>query len=148
MESNYPELIVKCKDLQNGGLFPPKYTRKYGYSPEFTFENLFKNGKTIAIVFDDLDQPMNHWMIWNIPIMDIIPENIPDDKVLPNLGNAKQKSRYKGPNPPKGIKHKYQFNIYVLDCELKTKNNVKKIEFVEAMDEHIIQYGFINGYFE
>jgi Raf kinase inhibitor-like YbhB/YbcL family protein len=146
--NNYPELIVNCKDLQNEGMFPQKYTRKYGFSPEFTFENLFQYGKTIVIIFDDLDQPMNHWMIWNIQIMNVIPENIPDEKILPNLGNAKQKSRYKGPNPPKGVKHKYQFNVYVLDCELNIKNNSKKIELIEAMQSHIIQYGFINGYFE
>jgi len=131
MKNNYPELIVKCKDLQNGGLFPQKYTRKYGFSPEFSFENLFQNGKTIVIIFDDLDQSMNHWMIWNIPIMNLIPENIPDDEVLRNLGNAVQKSRYKGPNPPKGKRHIYQFNVYVLDCELKIKNNVKKMNLLK-----------------
>jgi Raf kinase inhibitor-like YbhB/YbcL family protein len=148
MENNFPELLVECKDLRNGETFPQKYTRKYGFSPEFTFKNLLQNGKTIVIIFDDLDQPMNHWMIWNIPIINIIPENIPDDKILPKLGNAKQKSRYKGPNPPKGVKHKYQFNIYVLNCELEIKNNSKELELVEAMEGHIIQYGFINGYFE
>jgi Raf kinase inhibitor-like YbhB/YbcL family protein len=148
MENNYPELVVKCKDLENGEIFPIKYTRKLGFSPEFTLKNLFPNGKSITIIFDDLDQPMNHWMIWNIPILNIIPENIPDDKILTNLENAKQKSRYKGPNPPKGIKHEYKFNIYVLDCELKIKNNSKRIELIEAMEGHIIQYGFINGFFE
>jgi Raf kinase inhibitor-like YbhB/YbcL family protein len=148
MENIYPELIVKCKDLINGEIFPEKYTRKYGFSPEFTFENLKQNGKTIAIIFDDLDEQMNHWMIWNIPIINVIPENIPDAKILSELGNARQKSRYKGPNPPKGIKHKYQFNVYVLDCELKIKNSAKKTELIGAIEGHIIQYGCINGYFE
>jgi len=148
MDGNIPELIIECNGLKNGGTFPLKNThRGEEISPEFILKNLTPNGKTIAIIFDDMDQPMNHWIIWNIPLMEIIPENIPEDKILPKFKNARQRSKYRGPNPPKGIKHKYQFNIYILDCELKSKNystNQLKV----AMEGHIIQYGFINGYFE
>ena len=148
MEIIYPELIVECKDIKNEGKFPLKYCRKNGFSPEFVLKNLSKNGKTITIIFNDLDQPMNHWIFWNIPMMEIIPEKIHDEKIIKNLGNAIQKSRNKGPNLPKGIIHKYQFNIYVLDCELKIKNTIKRNEIIEVMEEHILQYGYINGYFE
>ena len=148
MDSNIPELIVECNQLKNGGTFPLKNThRGEEISPEFILKNLTPNGKTIAIIFDDMDQPMNHWIIWNIPLMEIIPENIPKEKILPKFGNARQRSQYRGPNPPKGVKHKYQFNIYILDCELNSKN-FSTNQLKEAMEGHIIQYGFINGYFE
>jgi Raf kinase inhibitor-like YbhB/YbcL family protein len=149
MENIYPELIVNCSDLRDGDTFPIKYThRGEEISPKFVLENLSPNGKTIAIIFDDLDQPMHHWRIWNIPKIDIIPENLPDDKIVSDFGSKIPKNKYRGPNPPKGIRHKYQFNIYVLDCELALKNNSNKNQLVKAMEGHIIQYGFIYGYYE
>ncbi len=145
MNSDF-ELIVECNALKNGETFRSKYThRGEEISPEFVLKNLSPQGKTIAIIFDDLDQPMNHWIIWNIPVIDIIPENLSEGRILEN---AVQKSRYRGPNPPKGVRHKYQFNIYVLDCELSLKNNSNKTRLEKAMAGHVIQYGFINGFFE
>jgi Raf kinase inhibitor-like YbhB/YbcL family protein len=148
MSNSYPELQIECNDLKNGETFPLKYTyRGEEISPEFILKNLTSEGKTITIIFDDLDHLMNHWIIWNMPAMDIIPGNLPEDKILSNLENAVQRSKYRGPNPPKGIRHKYQFNIYVLDCELKGKNYSKN-KLIEAIEGHILQYGFIYGYFE
>ena len=149
MDIKYSELLIECNDLKNGGTFPIKYTHRGGdISPEFKLKNLDKNGKSIVIIFDDLDKPMNHWIIWNLPVMDIIPENIPEENILVNLGKAKQKRQYRGPNPPKGIKHKYQFNIYILDCVLNIEINVNKKQLVKLLEGHIIQYGTIYGYYE
>jgi Raf kinase inhibitor-like YbhB/YbcL family protein len=156
--NKYPELIVECNDFKGGEKIPLKHTgRGNDFSPEFILKNLSLNGKTIAILFDDIDHPLfknySHWVIWNIPLTDIIPGNIPEGKILPNLGNAMQgigygRYKYKGPKPPFNWSHKYQFNIYVLDCELNIKNNSHKKQLLQAMEGHIIQYGFINGYFE
>ena len=149
MESIYSELIVGSNYLQNGGTFPQKYThRGEEISPEFILKNLSPKGKTITIIFDDLDHPMHHWRIWNIPAIDIIPENLPESKILSNFEYEIPNNKYRGPNPPKGIRHKYQFNIYVLDCGLTIKHNSNKKQLVKAMEGHIIQYGFIYGYFE
>ena len=149
MENKYPELIIECNGFTNGETFPVDYThRGKETSPEFLLKNLSENGKTITIIFDDLDQPMNHWLIWNIPAIEIIPGNLPDEKILTSLGNAKQKTRYRGPNPPKSVRHKYQFNFYVLDCSLTIKSNPTKMQLEEAMEGHIIQYGVLYGYFE
>ena len=143
------ELIVECSDLKNGGVFTLKYTHRGGdNSPEFILKNISENGKTIVIIFDDMDKPMNHWIIWNLPAIGIIPGNISKEEVLINFRNVRQKRQYKGPNPPKGIRHKYQFNIFVLDCEFILVNEVDKKKLVKAMDGHIVQNGFIYGYYE
>jgi len=155
-KGDFEKLFFDCVDLDDGGTFPLKYTgRGEDVSPEFILKNLSPHGKTIAIIFDDLDHRsgFNHWIIWNIPANEIIPGNIPEGKNLSNMGNAKQgigygNHKYRGPKPPKGVQHKYQFNIYVLDCELKINSSSHKSNLVKAMDEHIIQYGFINGLFE
>ena len=149
MENIYPKLIIECDGFTNGETFPVDYTRRgKEKTPEFILKNLSAKGKTIAIIFDDIDQPMNHWLIWNIPAMEIIPGNLPEDKILKNLGNAKQKTRYRGPNPPKNVRHKYQFYFYVLDCSLTVKSNPTKKQLEEAMEGHIVQYGFLCGFFE
>ena len=101
-----------------------------------------------CIRFYDLDHPMNHWLIWNIPAISTIPGNLPKEAGHVNIGNAVQKTRYRGPNPPKGVRHKYQFNFYILDCELNIKSASNKASLEKAMEGHIIQYGFLNGYFE
>jgi Raf kinase inhibitor-like YbhB/YbcL family protein len=149
MENNYPELFITCNEIINGGRFPVKFTHRGGdISPEFSFKNLSPEGKSIAIIFDDLDHPMNHWIIWNIPAMHKIPGNLPTDNIIPDMGNATQRTRYRGPNPPKGVKHKYQFSIFILDCELPLKSNSTKQQLIKLMQGHIIQYGSIHGYFE
>jgi len=157
LRSNYEELVFECTDLRNGDMFPEKYTGKgIDISPEFKLNNLSQYGKTIAIILDDITFSffsINHWIIWNLPAMEIIPGNIPEGKILPNLGNAMQgigygRHRYKGPMPLKGRQNKYQFTIYVLDCELTIKNDSHKKQLVKAMDGHIIQYGIINGYYK
>ena len=153
---NYEKLLFDCVDLDDGGTFPLKYTgRGEDVSPEFILKNLSSKGKTIAIIFDDLDHRsgFNHWIIWNIPANEIVPGNIPEGKKLSNMGNAQQgigygTHKYRGPKPPKGVQHKYQFNIYVLDCELTINSSSRKSQLIKAMDGHIIQYGFINGLFE
>jgi len=143
------ELVIESPDFPNGGTFPVKNThRGEESSPEFILKNLSPDCKTLAIVFDDLDHPMNHWLIWNIPAMAIIPGNMPKEAGLVNLGNAVQKTRYRGPNPPKGVRHKYQFNFYVLDCELKIKATSNKAALEKAIDGLIIQSGTLYGYFE
>lgn len=58
---------------------------------------------------DDLDIPFikayNHWLIWNIPKTDFIPENIPYGSPVSSLGNAIQGvgygvKRYRRPKQP------------------------------------------------
>jgi len=158
MVENIETLVVECSDLVNGGKFPLRYTgRGDDISPEFIIKNLSPNGKTLAIILDDKNVPFfgtyNHWVIWNIPANEKIPGNIPEGKILTDLGNAMQgigygKHKYRGPKPPRGSHHEYIFYIYVLDCELNIKNNSRKKQLLRAIDGHIIQYGTIKGIFE
>jgi Raf kinase inhibitor-like YbhB/YbcL family protein len=158
MTANAEQLIIDCNGFENGGIIPIKYTgRGENLSPEFLIRNLSANGKTIVIILDDVKHHIfgtyNHWIIWNIPLVDKIPENIPAGKIVPELGNAMQgigygRYRYRGPKPPKGTQHEYKFNFYVLDCELSIKNNSHKKQLMKAIEGHIIQYGFITGKYE
>jgi len=90
---------------------------------------------------DDLDirfmQSLNHWVLWNIPRMDEIPEGIPYGSPVPFLGNAIQGKAYGN--------HRYRFEFFVLDCFLSLDMNAVKKDVVAAMQGHVMQHGSITG---
>lgn len=152
-------LTVTSGAFADNETIPIRYTgRGEDISPELKLSALLENAKTIAIVMDDLDHPpvignFNHWVIWNIPAQEIIPEGIPHGEVVEFLGNAVQgnafgKHRYRGPRPPSGFTHRYRFSIYVLDCQLDLDSDSDKKDLLESMDGHVIQYGYLIGTFE
>lgn len=150
-------LQITSPSYENNGPMPRKHTG-FGedISPAFQLSNLSSEAVSVAIIMDDLDVPMikafNHWVIWNIPNSETIPENIPYGPVVPVLGNAKQgigygKNRYRGPKQPIFVRsmHRYIFRFYVLNCFLDLNNSAKKADLIEAMKGHIIQQGSITG---
>ena len=86
------ELIVKTPAFKNEGLIPKDYTG-YGedISPELRLQNIDEQAKSIAIIMNDMGHPIpayNHWVIWNIPVMEVIPANIPHGKTVEILSGA------------------------------------------------------------
>lgn len=155
--SQYEKLKITSSSFQHNGMMPKKHTG-FGedISPAFQMENLADNAVSIAIVMDDLDIPFirayNHWLIWNIPKMGQIPENILYGEVVSELGNAIQgmaygKNRYRGPKQPIFIRntHRYVFRFYALDCFLVLESNAKKKDLMTAMKGHILQQESITG---
>ena len=148
-------LIITSSVFKNNGTVPKKYTG-FGedISPDFFISNLNEETVSIAIIMDDLDIPMlssyNHWIIWNIPKTEYIPENIPYGSTVPSLSNAIQgtaygKNRYRGPKQPPFVKseHRYIFNFYSLDCFLDLGCKARKKDLLKTMQGHILQQGNI-----
>lgn len=150
------ELIVNSPAFINEGLIPKEYTG-YGLdiSPEIHLKSIDERTKSIAIIMDDMGHPIpayNHWIIWNIPVMQIIPANIPHGKTVKSLSGATQgrgygKHRYRGPKPPFNWSHRYQFNIYTLDCILGLSATSRKRNLLEAIDGHILQQAKLVGHY-
>lgn len=103
-------LIVSSKDFIDGGKMQ---TRNTGFgedlSPEFILQNLNSAAESLAIIMDDLDIPMvsayNHWIIWNLPVSNVISGSIPAGEKVVSLGNAVQgigygNHQYRGPKQP------------------------------------------------
>ena len=154
------ELKVTSRAFFDNEYMPKKHTG-FGedISPEFHIHNLSDKAMSIAIIMDDLDIPfnqtINHWLIWNIPKTDIIPENIPYGPSVASLGNAIQgaaygKNRYRGPKQPVFIRgvHRYIYRFYALDCFLNLDYSKNKKHLIKAMQGHIIQQGSITGKFK
>lgn len=60
-------LDVTSRAFKNGGMIPKKYTgRGEDISPPIKLKVIDKKARTIAIIMDDLDNPLgsyNHWLI-------------------------------------------------------------------------------------
>lgn len=156
-ESDMPTLTVKSPAFTEGGFIPEKHTgRGEDISPAFTLDGLDPNAKSIAITLDDASHPIpnyNHWVIWNIPVLQTIPEGIPHGQSVESLIGAVQgrgygKNRYRGPNPPFRWKHTYVFTVYVLDCACKLTHNSTKRDLLQAAKGHILQQATLSGVFQ
>jgi Raf kinase inhibitor-like YbhB/YbcL family protein len=150
------QLIITSPAFENEGLMLVQYTG-YGddISPELRLSKINPEAKSLAIIMDDMGHPVpayNHWVIWNIPVMQTIPANIPHGAYVAELDGAVQgrgygKHRYRGPKPPFNWSHRYQFNIYALDCILDLRESSRKRNLLAAMEVHILQQGYIVGHY-
>lgn len=139
-------LIVTLDFLE----FPSAYTcRGEDKSPALNIKNL--SAVSVAImVFNPFIKSccsFTPWIIWNLPPLSRIPEGIPKDPQVSYPVQAVQGRNdygtigYHGPCPPDGEMHRYQFRVYGLDTMLHLPPGSTKDELIQAMKEHVIQYG-------
>ena len=156
--ANMELLTVKSNAFAEGSLIPIRYTaRGADLSPDFELAGIAENAKSIAITCDDASHPLfpnyNHWLIWNIPVQEVIPEGIPRGATVDRLGGAIQglaygRNRYKGPKPPLKALHTYVFTVYVLDCKMDLGANARKRDLMNRMEGHILQQATLSGKFK
>lgn len=150
-------LTITSPSFTDGGKIPKRHTG-FGddISPKLNIANLSENAAALAVMMNDLDIPMikeyNHWVIWNIPRTEIIPENIEKAAIVASLGGAVQgeaygKNRYRGPKQPFFIHsmHRYVFRVFALDTRLDLPSTSDGAALLKAMDGHILQTGQITG---
>ncbi|MCL2296471.1 MAG: YbhB/YbcL family Raf kinase inhibitor-like protein [Methanomassiliicoccaceae archaeon] len=155
MDKGTPATITVKSAFENNKTVPVEYTGDgKDISPPFTLSDVSEKAKSIAVTMDDLKHPLfkvyNHWVIWNLPAAQEIPENIPQGEKISELGGAVQgigygKHKYRGPKPPFGSTHQYQYTVYVLDCLIDLPPTSKKDDLLRAMKDHILQQGSIIG---
>ena len=150
-------LHVTSAAFVDKGTLPKRHTG-FGedVSPPLTLHNLSTDAVSVVIVMEDLDVPLQrafpHWLLFNIPPMREIPEGIPHEPIVGELGNAVQgiaygRNRYAGPKMPSfGRKlHHYRFTVYALDCLLDIKPSARKRMLMAALRGHVIQQAAITG---
>jgi len=145
--------------FQEGERIPAKYTCEgEDVSPPLKIEGIDSKAVSIAIIVDDPDAPIGtftHWVAWNIPPVDEIPENIPKKEVVESPVKMHQgrndfgRIGYNGPCPPRGHGvHHYHFKVFALDTVLDLKPGSGKRELEKAMEGHVIQKGELVGVYE
>lgn len=143
-------LKVESTAFEDGGVVPLKYagSRDIGENvqPGFTFSNIPDDAVSIAIIFHDLDVPLNngtedvlHWLAWNIPTSaGGIPEgSLPEGSVQGT--NLMGQTSYFGPGAPPGERyHHYVFEFYALNQNLDLPTTAGRAELLAAMQGKVV----------
>jgi hypothetical protein len=146
-EKEVVQIKIQSPVFEHNQPIPGKYTCDgEDVSPPFTFANVPKEAKSLALVVDDPDAPFgvfDHWVAWNIP---------PDTRELPEAARIEKQGRndfgelgYRGPCPPPGKAHRYRFKIYALDTVLDLPEGAGKEELERAMEGHVLGKGELIG---
>jgi Raf kinase inhibitor-like YbhB/YbcL family protein len=130
--------------------FPKEYTCDgINVSPSIEISGLgtISNVTSMAMILEDPDAPkgtFTHWVIWNLPPVDVISGSIPNLLNVTAPINATQgingagKVGYIGPCPPAGKPHRYFLKVYGLDKMLDLKGGASKSDLENAMIGHIV----------
>ena len=137
--------------FENNGQIPAKYTCDgANVNPPIEIENVPREAKSLALVFDDVDAPRGsyvHWIVWNIdPGIREIRENSVPEGSIQGLNDFK-KNNYGGPCPP-GRAHRYVFKFHALDAPLRLSPNATKADLEKAMQRHVIAEAQLTGIFK
>ena len=156
--NNMEELKLSSPSFVPEGWIPNRHSG-YGEnkSPEIRIQNITDAAVSMAITLDDLGHPIfpgfNHWLAWNLPPVNVIPQNLPKGAVNERpfhmeQGRAYGKHCYRGPRPPFNWNHRYRFTVYILDTKLKISTKSDKAALLRAMDGHILQTGCLYGKYQ
>jgi len=126
--------------FKNNEMIPEKYTcQGENINPPLTIEDVPDGTHTLILLIDDPDAPSgtwDHWILFNIPPTNEIPENIVPPGSLQGL-NSWKKNEYGGPCPPSGT-HRYFFKLFAIDKMLVLPRESTKNDVMNAMSGHIL----------
>ncbi len=152
------QLEVVVPAFKEGEWMPIEYTgRGIDISPEIHIAGVDERAVSMAITMDDASHPLfknfNHWLIWNIPIVEVIPKAVPKGEATESLRGAVQglaygKHCYRGPKPPFKWIHFYTFTVYTLDTLLDLPMKSTRENYFEAAKGHILQKATYTGKFQ
>jgi Raf kinase inhibitor-like YbhB/YbcL family protein len=142
------DLQITSPVFDNKGFIPTKYTCDgEDVNPPLYIKGIPEATKSLVLIMDDPDAPLgtwDHWIIWDIPITEVIKENsVPGIEGI----NSYKKHEYGGPCPPFGT-HRYFFKVYALDTMLNLDRNSRKKDVERAMEGHIIAKGELVGLYK
>jgi Raf kinase inhibitor-like YbhB/YbcL family protein len=148
--------VVESPTMSTGQMMPRDHSPDgRNLSPAITWRGLPDGTRQLVVICQDHGAgnppPWVHWIIYNIPATAPgLPEGIPfdpSDPMPPGLAGAVQGSNgwglamYRGPAPPVGTLHHYDFAVFALDAELGLPPGLTRSELLEAIDGHVIGQG-------
>lgn len=151
-------LTLHSPAFPEGGIIPTRHTgRGEDLSPPFTAKGIPEGSVSLSILLEDTSHPLfrdfPHWLIWNLPVAEHIPEGIAPGGAVEVLGctasqgTAYGPRRYAGPKPPRWRQHLYRFTLLALDCRLELPPSTGKRRFLEVAEEHILERATLSGWF-
>lgn len=134
--------------FEHNQLMPKKFTCDgEDVSPALVIQDIPDKTQSLALIVDDPDAPMGtwvHWVVYDMPVVSRIEENIiPGRQGSNNFG----RKDYGGPCPPSGT-HRYFFKLYALDEKLEAKEGLSKQELEKAIAGHILDKAELIGLYK
>jgi Raf kinase inhibitor-like YbhB/YbcL family protein len=142
------QLTISSPSFEQEGEIPVRFTCDgNNMNPALAVGDLPEDTQALAIIMEDPDAPggtYDHWLEWNIPVVDLIREN-----TNPGISgvNSGGKTGYHGPCPPSGS-HRYYFHVFALDSALDLPGHSDRVTLEKAMKEHTLAYGTLMGRYE
>jgi len=148
-------LSLSSTAFQDAESIPTKYTCSgQNVSPPLAWSTLPQGAQTFVLITFDLDAgEFTHWVLFNLP-SDIseLQEAISPQGQLPAGAlegkNSFGKTGYRGPCPPSGRPHRYQFTLYAVDQSLDLKAGASWNQILEAMQGHVLALGQLMGTYQ
>ena len=151
-------LTLHSPAFPEGGIIPTRHTgRGEDLSPPFTAKGIPEGSVSLSILLEDTSHPLfrdfPHWLIWNLPVAEHIPEGIAPGGAVEVLGctasqgTAYGPRRYAGPKPPRWRRRLYRYTLLARDCRLELPPSTGKRRFLEVAEEHILERATLSGWF-
>lgn len=141
-------LLIRSTAFEHNDFIPIEYSCEGGnVNPELIIMGIPEETKTLALIMDDPDATngtFDHWIMWNIPVVNKIEEN-----TAPGIQgkNGRSENKYTGPCPPSGTHH-YHFKLYALNAKLNLNEGSDKNALLRAMKGHIIASAELIGLYK
>ncbi|MFC1682086.1 YbhB/YbcL family Raf kinase inhibitor-like protein [Nanoarchaeota archaeon] len=131
------KLELESQSFTNNAQIPLIYTCDgEDISPPLEINNIPENTKSLVLIVDDPEKTWVHWVVWNIPMTNLIQENSVPQGAIQGINDFGEKN-YRGPCPPSGT-HRYFFKLYALDSILDLEENSDNQELETTMQDYII----------
>jgi len=154
-----PDWTLTSPVFNDGDKLPAAHTADgQNVSPPLAWTTPPKGTVELVLIVDDPDAPtgpFTHWVLYGLPPTTAqLPQAVPTKKTLDNVGGAKQGKNdfgevgYRGPSPPPGKVHHYQFTLYALDWKLDLGPGASRLEVERAMKSHILATATLTGTYQ
>lgn len=142
----------------SGGVIPLRHTgRGEDLSPAFSIGGIPEGTVSFAVLLQDTAHPLfrdfPHWVIWDLPAAERLPEGIPHGRRVEVLGVTAFQGvayglhRYRGPKPPPGRRHSYRFTLFALDARLGLSPFTRAKGLLRAAEGHLLEKTVWEGSF-
>jgi Raf kinase inhibitor-like YbhB/YbcL family protein len=136
-------LYIVSPDFEDGGSIPRHCTCDgMNAYPTLIVHGIPEGARSLTLVVQDAKSPLApQWLAWNIPPIETLDEHTLLD--LKNIGTME--GPYQGPCPENESVQTYAFHVYALDTLLSLPANVARVQLDEAMHDHILAKGMLQG---
>jgi Raf kinase inhibitor-like YbhB/YbcL family protein len=134
-------LTISSSAAKEEEMIPSRYTCEgENINPPLHIEGIPEGAQSLALIMEDPDAPrgtFDHWLLWNLPVKNIIEEN--NQEGIAGV-NGFGKAGYGGPCPLSGT-HRYFFRVYALESELSLPAGSNKKALLDAIDDKVMAMG-------